>query len=337
MNGRIYDPLLGRFLSADVVVDGPGDLQGYNRYSYVKNRPLSVTDPTGFFGAYPGMAEDFKAANSSSIGQVVGGAGRAASNIVVVPIRAVFDNNKLTTEIAEQWIEDENAGSEVGTLPGVVGVSRYSPANMLYSGLSGSDSISGRQLSLSERSENIVNTFLFFLLSPTGKNKPAATPAQAAGTVATETSEALSTAPKPAVVNAAPDPVPVEPSVSAPSAELQGPGLIPNNATVVRGGATTPGGAASPEGITNGSGVVTGSDGNVSGVSVNAGVKPIVELAVPPIRNGQISVTTAGAIRDAGGAVTPAPNAGNPIHALVSDLTAKQLSELLKQQKNPNK
>jgi RHS repeat-associated protein len=48
MNGRIYDPLLGRFLSADVLVQVPGDLQSYNRYSYVRNNPLSYTDPTGF-------------------------------------------------------------------------------------------------------------------------------------------------------------------------------------------------------------------------------------------------------------------------------------------------
>ena len=48
MNGRIYDPLLGRFLSADLIVDGPASLQGYNRYSYVKNNPLSFTDPSGF-------------------------------------------------------------------------------------------------------------------------------------------------------------------------------------------------------------------------------------------------------------------------------------------------
>lgn len=48
MNGRIYDPLLGRFLSADLGVQFPGDLQSYNRYSYVRNNPLSVTDPTGF-------------------------------------------------------------------------------------------------------------------------------------------------------------------------------------------------------------------------------------------------------------------------------------------------
>jgi phage-related protein len=49
MNGRIYDPLLGRFLSADIVVQAPGFLQSYNRYSYVMNNPLTLTDPSGFF------------------------------------------------------------------------------------------------------------------------------------------------------------------------------------------------------------------------------------------------------------------------------------------------
>ena len=48
MNGRIYDPLLGRFLSADIVVQNPGSLQSYNRYSYVMNNPLTLTDPSGF-------------------------------------------------------------------------------------------------------------------------------------------------------------------------------------------------------------------------------------------------------------------------------------------------
>lgn len=49
MNGRIYDPRLGRFLQADSFVDGVTDTQGYNRYSYVGNNPLSYTDPTGHF------------------------------------------------------------------------------------------------------------------------------------------------------------------------------------------------------------------------------------------------------------------------------------------------
>jgi RHS repeat-associated protein len=49
MNGRIYDPILGRFLAPDTNVQFPTDMQSYNRYTYVNNNPLSFTDPTGFF------------------------------------------------------------------------------------------------------------------------------------------------------------------------------------------------------------------------------------------------------------------------------------------------
>ena len=49
MNGRVYDPKLGRFLSADPFVQAPANTQSYNRYAYVLNNPLSYTDPTGHF------------------------------------------------------------------------------------------------------------------------------------------------------------------------------------------------------------------------------------------------------------------------------------------------
>jgi len=51
MQGRIYDPIVGRFLSADPLVGSPFTSQGFNRYSYVLNRPLSLVDPTGFDGS----------------------------------------------------------------------------------------------------------------------------------------------------------------------------------------------------------------------------------------------------------------------------------------------
>jgi RHS repeat-associated protein len=47
MNGRVYDPVLGRFLSPDPVVQDPYDSQLLNRYSYVRNNPLRYTDPSG--------------------------------------------------------------------------------------------------------------------------------------------------------------------------------------------------------------------------------------------------------------------------------------------------
>lgn len=49
MNGRVYDPIIGRFISADPFIQDVGDSQMLNRYSYVKNNPLSYTDPSGFF------------------------------------------------------------------------------------------------------------------------------------------------------------------------------------------------------------------------------------------------------------------------------------------------
>lgn len=55
MNGRVYDPLLGRFLSADPYVTAPYDGQGLNRYSYVWNNPLAFTDPSGFGPETPCM------------------------------------------------------------------------------------------------------------------------------------------------------------------------------------------------------------------------------------------------------------------------------------------
>lgn len=46
MNGRVYDPTIGRMLQADPLM-GPGN-QSLNRYSYVVNNPLALTDPTGY-------------------------------------------------------------------------------------------------------------------------------------------------------------------------------------------------------------------------------------------------------------------------------------------------
>ena len=48
MNGRVYDPMLGRFLSPDPIVQGLNNSQNFNRYSYALNNPLKFIDPTGY-------------------------------------------------------------------------------------------------------------------------------------------------------------------------------------------------------------------------------------------------------------------------------------------------
>ncbi len=44
---RCYDPLLGRFTTADPIVPDPTNPQSLNRYSYVLNNPLKYIDPSG--------------------------------------------------------------------------------------------------------------------------------------------------------------------------------------------------------------------------------------------------------------------------------------------------
>jgi len=61
MNGRVYDPFLGRFLSADVVIQSLGVSESINPYSYAWNAPLRYIDPSGhsllgIVGALVGIA-----------------------------------------------------------------------------------------------------------------------------------------------------------------------------------------------------------------------------------------------------------------------------------------
>jgi RHS repeat-associated protein len=65
MNGRVYDPVLARFLSPDPVLQMPEYSQNFNRYSYALNNPLKYTDPSGF--VIEGDDELIKITNNSPI------------------------------------------------------------------------------------------------------------------------------------------------------------------------------------------------------------------------------------------------------------------------------
>ncbi len=56
MNGRLYDPLLRRFLNADENIQDPYNTQNYNKYGYVMNNPLMFNDPSGEFIWFLGAA-----------------------------------------------------------------------------------------------------------------------------------------------------------------------------------------------------------------------------------------------------------------------------------------
>jgi RHS repeat-associated protein len=48
MNGRVYDPVIGRFLSPDPFIQLSYFTQSFNNFSYCFNNPLKFSDPTGF-------------------------------------------------------------------------------------------------------------------------------------------------------------------------------------------------------------------------------------------------------------------------------------------------
>lgn len=97
MNGRVYDPLVGRFMSADPLVADSRDLQEYNRYTYVGNSPVTLIDPSGHFK----IGSIFKAAAAMVVGYMTGGliatfllesAGMAGSAFVSMSGGTIFSN-----------------------------------------------------------------------------------------------------------------------------------------------------------------------------------------------------------------------------------------------------
>jgi RHS repeat-associated protein len=70
MNGRIFDPLIGRFMSADPFIQAPDNLQSHNRFAYVMNNPLSYTDPSGYFS----LKKLFRAVFAIAVAWVTAGA-----------------------------------------------------------------------------------------------------------------------------------------------------------------------------------------------------------------------------------------------------------------------
>jgi len=90
--------------------------------------------------------------------------------------------------------------------------------------------------------------------------------------------------------------------------------------TLVRGGLNT------ANRFAEGSGVTSDSQGLLQGVSVNSGSS--IEEAAVGIKNGQIGVSTVGAVEDAGGTVEEAGTESNPGHCLIGGLSAETLSGL---------
>ncbi len=145
MNGRVYDPQLGRFLSADPFIQFADNSQSYNRYSYVLNNPLSHTDPSGHFAFLP-LFINFVATVASKAGaEVIGGEIIAAlgltGSVEIAAVKtAVFAGlNGLAQGVASEALGGTFAqGFEAGALSAV--------QSSIYGGIGDAKFLNGTQI-----------------------------------------------------------------------------------------------------------------------------------------------------------------------------------------------
>ena len=106
MNARLYDPVLGRFLSPDPFIQAPDIPGNFNRYAYCLNNPLKYTDESGeVFGTILGLMSDL------------------INNVFVKTLKGEewdWTQTKLGWEIDKAWFYTDSNKSEGGQIWEVV-------------------------------------------------------------------------------------------------------------------------------------------------------------------------------------------------------------------------
>ncbi len=125
MNGRLYDPAVGAFLSPDPYVQEPDLTLSYNRYSYCLNNPLKYTDPGGYtWGIFKPFVKAAKwvGNNISSVATVVYLAAAVAVTVICPPAGLAMLGAYIGGAQANGW--ELNAGAwnwkDFSTYAGIV-------------------------------------------------------------------------------------------------------------------------------------------------------------------------------------------------------------------------
>jgi RHS repeat-associated protein len=131
---RYYDPLIGRFISADTIVPNPSDPQSINRYSYCLNNPLKYTDPSGHDAFSLPIDPSYMARLYEAMlqgGGVVSAILTAATGPVGLTIVGVAGIITITTiAVVNLWDIDQGVP---GLSAGEVASGRVTPSMPLYS------------------------------------------------------------------------------------------------------------------------------------------------------------------------------------------------------------
>jgi hypothetical protein len=96
----MYDPLIGRFLSADTIVPGAGNPQAWNRYTFVFNNPLGYVDASGHI-PYPITIRSFAPFDYFGFGYEGDNRGYSSDPSVTARVHQKIDFDTDKTSVSE--------------------------------------------------------------------------------------------------------------------------------------------------------------------------------------------------------------------------------------------
>ncbi len=123
MNGRVYDPVIGRFMTADPIIQAADNLQSYNRYAYVMNNPFMYTDPSGF-SAWTNFRDKFAkpvaimAASYFTAGWAAGAYSSSAIQAVSIAVPGTTLTTITSAQLASITATSHIVGGAVGGFAG---------------------------------------------------------------------------------------------------------------------------------------------------------------------------------------------------------------------------
>ena len=184
MNGRLYDPMMGRMLSPDNFVQNPHDARSYNRYTYANNNPLKYTDPDGEIFIMPMISWSSSGGLDVSITFGIGAPG-AASAQVTVGYNSKSGNAYISGGVTVGGItasigfgDQTGFTASVGIGLGVPGLNGGFGTNLTGGGISwsenGGKSVSAFGFTMDESGELIFNPSVSYSVRvnmPTGKDR----------------------------------------------------------------------------------------------------------------------------------------------------------------------
>ena len=117
MNGRVYDPITARFMSADPILQDPMNGQSYNRYSYVMNNPTNLTDPTGFKSCEASTGSKIKTCTEEPVAVELPNGSRVSFKTKAEAERAVTDGVGKIVQKSAPPAATAGKSADKGTAP----------------------------------------------------------------------------------------------------------------------------------------------------------------------------------------------------------------------------